>query len=55
MNQDANKPSGFEIELNLRIAARDYRLQFKNAAGWIVAVILVLVKVGLSLVRDGPR
>jgi len=54
MSQDTNKLNGFEIEFNLRISARNYRFQMKSAAGWIVAVILVLLKIGLYLMRDGP-
>lgn len=54
MNQDSNKLNGFEIEFNLRIAAQSYRFQFKSAAGWVVAVLLVAIRVGLYLMRDGP-
>ena len=54
MNQDTNKLNGFEIEFNLRIAARNYRFQMKSAAGWIVAALMVLVRIGLYLMRDGP-
>jgi len=54
MTQDSNKLNGFEIEIHLRLSARNYRLQFRSAAGWIVAIILVLAKIGIYLMRHGP-
>tara|TARA_B100001248_G_C27397886_1_gene467089 strand:+ start:4414 stop:4701 length:288 start_codon:yes stop_codon:yes gene_type:complete len=44
----------FVFELNLKLQMKDYRLRYVTKKGWIVALILIAIKLGFFAVRAGP-
>lgn len=43
----------FFLELNLRLSLNNYKLRLATKRKWIIAVLLILIKVAFWKIRDG--
>ena len=50
-NKNDNK---LTFEFHIKLQMEDYRLRYVTKKGWIVALILIVIKLGLLAVRAGP-
>lgn len=42
------------VELSLKFQMKDYRLRFSSTKGWVLAAVIILIKLGLIMIREGP-
>lgn len=51
-NKEHDNKLAFEFHIKLQM--KDYRLRYVTKKGWIVALILIAIKLGFLAVRAGP-
>ncbi|MGE4233074.1 MAG: hypothetical protein AB7F43_07075 [Bacteriovoracia bacterium] len=54
MDQKKRPESFITFNFTFSVEAENFRGIGKSLVGWIVAIVLVLIKLVLSLARDGP-
>ncbi|MBT4761040.1 MAG: hypothetical protein HOO06_05020 [Bdellovibrionaceae bacterium] len=42
------------FELSMKFCMRDYRFRLSSTKGWIVAIVLILIRIIMIMARDGP-
>ena len=42
------------FELNLKFQLRDYRFRLTSKKGWLVALIIIAIKLLVGFIREGP-